>query len=119
MRCISSCVGGFILSIIIHCIFFYHGDRSDIIVWVAMFLLYCILLGYSLLVENILYFVYKKNNLNAFLVTYSLPLIYVLFYCFTADKYDRLINITVTSVFFALQIGIFYYHQRRMANIEK
>jgi hypothetical protein len=113
LRNIFVCVAGFIISYAVFLIFFKYGNKGDILVGVAMFMIYVIFLLYSLVIENVFFFLYKKNHLNAFVTTYSMVFIYILFYLFSEDKEDPnfILSAISASIFLLLQI-IGYWYQR-------
>lgn len=121
LRSIFVCVAGFIISYAVFLIFFRYGNKGDILVGVAMFMIYVIFLVYSLVIENIFFFLYKKNHLNAFVTTYSMVFIYILFYLFSEDKEDPnfILSAISASVFVLLQLAGYWYQRIANGKIKK
>ncbi|TDX83313.1 hypothetical protein [Epilithonimonas xixisoli] len=114
LRSLSACVAGFVLSFAIFLIFFRYGNQADIMVGYLMFMTYAGFLIYSLIVENTLFFIYQKNHWNAFVTTYSMVFIFILFYFFARQNQESDIMLTVITVpIFLLLQAIGYYFQKR------
>lgn len=113
VRSILVCVTGFFLSCIIFLSFSDITGQGAALSVMMMFLLYTALLIYSLVLENILLFLYKGNTANAFGVTYSVLFIFLFFCCLCAKDYEQDISIISSAVFFVLQIAGFYYNKRK------
>jgi len=114
LRSIFVCITGFILSFFIFITFFKYGNRADIMVGYAMFMFYVILLVYSLVVESALFLLYQKNHLNAFVTTYLMAFIFLIFYLLATPSQDSdFLIIIITAVNFFLLQTIGYYYQKR------
>lgn len=113
LRSLSVCTIGFFLSCIIFLTFSGINGQGGAISVLMIFLLYIVLLIYSLVTENILLFLYKGNAVNSFWVAYLMLFIFILFYCFYEKGYMQAIYIISGVVFFTLQIGGFYYNQKK------
>ncbi|WP_345205457.1 hypothetical protein [Chryseobacterium ginsengisoli] len=113
LRSISVCVTGFFLSCIIFLTFSKINGQGAALSVAMIFLLYIIFLIYSLVMENILLFLYKGNTVNAFWVAYSMLFIFLFFYCFYEKGYEQAINSISGSVFLILQVGGFYYYRKK------
>ncbi|MCY0967640.1 hypothetical protein [Chryseobacterium wangxinyae] len=121
LRSIFVCVAGFIISFAVFLIFFRYENKGDILVGFAMFMIYVVFLVYSLVIENILLSAYKKNHLNAFITTYSMAFIYILFYLFSEDKGDPdfLVGTISSSAFILLQMTGYWYQKVAASKIKK
>lgn len=114
LRNIAVSVVGFILSFIAFLFFFKIEGQGGVLALFFIFLLYVILLIYSLVTENVLLFLYKGNSGNAFGVTFSMLFIFSVFYCVYSEDYEQILNAVPLSIFFILQIGGFYYQKKKI-----
>ncbi|MCF2221285.1 hypothetical protein H9Q08_18505 [Chryseobacterium sp. PS-8] len=114
LRNIAASVIGFIVSCIAFLMFFKIEGQGGVLALVFIFLLYVILLIYSLVTENVLLFLYKGNSENAFGVTFSMLFIFSVFYCVYSEDYEQVLNAVSLSIFFILQIGGFFYQKRKI-----
>jgi len=100
---------GIILSFILHLSFYKYESRADIIIFVEVFYFFSIMGIYSLVIDNLLYWIYRKNNMNAFLVSNSICFIYIVFSAINNDlKEYNPIYYFCAPIFFVLNILLFF-----------
>jgi len=114
LRSISVCLTGFILTFILYMIFYGQAHQSDLLASLFVFIIFTVLLFYSIVVENILFFLLKKNLFKSFLITYSILFVLMLFSVSYLDEKTFLSGIILCLVFFILQIvGFLYQHKTK------
>lgn len=98
------------MSFILHMSLYKYENQADIIIFMAIFCFFSIMGIYSLVVDNLLYWMYRKNNMNAFLVSNSICFIYIVFSAINNDlkEYDP-IYYFCAPVFFVLNILSFLF----------
>ena len=72
LRSIIVCGVGCILSWIAYAVFFSNNKNESEIAGLAIFFIYTALFFYAVIIENVFYFLLKKNTMKAFLVMISI-----------------------------------------------